>query len=150
MKLASATCRIELVCPSPSPPILSTFSSLVSRPGGRTLPSPQRRNDLTAPRSTATEPRIHRHAAGWRSRRSASPGHVDGFLAQDATVDDATLLRSLHELARRRRVAPLDPLHELLERRPVAGQDRPQPVLEAAGLVSLVIVRVDVRSVLDL
>src|ERR671916_1042056 len=34
IKLARATCRIELVCPSPSPPILSMISSRVIRHPG--------------------------------------------------------------------------------------------------------------------
>ena len=116
----------------------------------RTLPCPQRRNDLTTRRSTANGSRIHGHATSRRARLADSPGHVFDFLSQHATVDHAALLRSLHVLARWRRIAPLDPLLEPLERRPVAGQDRPQPVLEAAGRVALVIVGVDVRSVLEL
>lgn len=69
---------MELVCPSRSPPILSMVSSPVSRPGGRTLRSPQRPNVLTARRSTATGPRVNRRAALLRSRLSP---HLATYLA---------------------------------------------------------------------
>src|SRR5215203_1464366 len=47
IKLASATCRIELICPSRSPPNLSMISFRGSRPGFRTLRSLTRNDPIT-------------------------------------------------------------------------------------------------------